>query len=100
MLDLGLNVWKPDRVIRRILFRLGLIDDKENIEQSIMVGREFSRQIAEPIRYIDTVMVKYRQMGDEEGFCLANGGICLEKNPRHVCGVNGYCTFDAHSASK
>jgi DNA-3-methyladenine glycosylase I len=95
MLELGLNVWKPDRVIRRILFRLGLIEDKENIGQSIMVGREFSRQIDEPIRYIDIVMVKYGQMGDEEGFGLANGGICLEKNPRcHACGVSEYCSFD------
>jgi len=71
MLDLGLNVWKPDRVIRRILFRLGFINDKDNIEQSIMVGKEFAHQIKEPIRYIDIVMVKYGQMGDEEGFGFA-----------------------------
>ena len=96
MLDLGLNVWKPDRVIRRILYRLGLINDKENIHQSMLVGKEFSRQIKEPIRYIDIVMVKYGQMGDEEGFGLPNGGICLEKSPRcHACGVREYCTFDA-----
>jgi DNA-3-methyladenine glycosylase I len=94
MLDLGLNVWKPDRVIRRILFRLGLISDKENIEQSILVGKEFSRQINEPIRYIDIIMVKYGQVGDEEGFGLTKGGICLEKNPRcHACGVTEYCTY-------
>jgi len=94
MLDLGLNVWKPDRVIRRILFRLGLISDKENIEQSIAAGKEFARQLSEPIRYIDIVMVKYGQMGDEEGFGLAKGGICLEKNPRcPVCGVKEYCTY-------
>jgi DNA-3-methyladenine glycosylase I len=100
MLDLGLNVWKPDRVIRRILLRLGLIPDKGDIEQSIIVGKEFSRQIKEPIRYVDIVMVKYGQMGDEEGFGLPNGGICLEKNPRcHICGVNEYCTFDAKNLS-
>ena len=54
--------WKPDRVIRRILFRLGLISEKEDIEQSIMVGKEFSRRINEPIRYIDIIMVKYGQI--------------------------------------
>lgn len=92
MLDLGLNVWKPDRVICRILFRLGLISDKDNINQAILVGKEFSRQINDPIRYIDIIMVKYGQMGDEEGFGLTNGGICLEKNPRcHVCGISEYC---------
>ena len=94
MLDLGLNVWKPDRVIRRILFRLGLISAKENIEESIMVGKKFSHRINEPIRYIDIIMVKYGQMGEEEGFGLAKGGICLEKNPRcPVCGINEYCNY-------
>ncbi len=95
MLDLGLNVWKPDRVICRILFRLGLINDEKNIEQAVNVGKEFSRQIQEPIRYIDIIMVKYGQMGDEEGFGLKNGGICLEKNPRcNICGVNEYCRYE------
>lgn len=94
MLDLGLNVWKPDRVICRILFRLGLISDEKNIEQAVNVGKEFSHQINEPIRYIDIIMVKYGQMGDEAGFGLTNGGICLEKNPRcNICGVKEYCTF-------
>ena len=92
MLDLGFNVWKPDRVICRILHRLNLIDDRENISQAIMVGKEFAHQIKEPIRYIDIVMVKYGQMGDEARFGLPNGGICLEKNPRcYACGVCEYC---------
>ena len=92
MLDLGFNVWKPDRVIRRILHRLDLIDDRENVDQSIVVGKEFSRQIKEPIRYIDIVMVKYGQVGNEIRFGLPNGGICLENNPRcYACGVREYC---------
>lgn len=94
MLDLGLNVWKPDRVICRILFRLGLIDNESNIEQAVTIGKEFSRQIQEPIRYIDIIMVKYGQVDDEEGFGLKNGGICLKNNPRcNVCGVNEYCRY-------
>ena len=69
------------------------VSGKDNIDQAIMVGKEFSRQINGPIRYIDIIMVKYGQMGDEEGFGLTNGGICLKKNPRcHECGVNEYCT--------
>jgi DNA-3-methyladenine glycosylase I len=100
MLDLGLNVWKPDRVICRILFRLGLTNDEDNIEQAIMAGKEFARQLKEPIRYIDIVMAKYGQIGDEKGFGLPNGGICLKKNPRcHLCGVNEHCTFDAKNLS-
>jgi DNA-3-methyladenine glycosylase I len=94
MLDLGLNVWKPDRVIRRILHRLGLINDREDIDQSILVGKKFSRQIKEPIRYIDIVMVKYGQLGNEEGFGLLNGGICLERSPRcYACSLSEYCNM-------
>lgn len=97
MLDLGLNVWKPDRVILRILKRLSLIDDTENTEknirQAIKVGREISSQVGLPIRYIDLLFVKYGQQGNEKPFGLENGGICLEKNPRcSICGIKEYCT--------
>jgi DNA-3-methyladenine glycosylase I len=79
MLELGLKVWKPDRVIRRMLFRLGLIKDVDNIEQAVEIGNLITDQVGEPIRYIDIVFVKYGQQGEEEGFGLK--GICLEKNP-------------------
>jgi DNA-3-methyladenine glycosylase I len=93
MLDLGLKVWKPDRVIRRILKRLGLIDNLEDIGQAITVGREIADQVGLPIRYIDIVFVKYGQMGEEESFGLPTG-ICLEKNPRcSICEVQEFCTF-------
>lgn len=93
MLDLGLKVWKPDRVIMRILFRLGLIDDIENIEKAVEVGKAIADQVGEPIRYIDIVFVKYGQQGEEEGFGLKTG-ICLEKNPRcEICGIKEYCNF-------
>ncbi len=93
MLDLGLKVWKPDRVICRILKRLDLIDDLEDIDQTIAVGREITDQVGLPIRYIDIVFVKYGQMGEEEGFGLTTG-ICLENNPRcSICGIKDYCTY-------
>lgn len=93
MLDLGLNVWKPDRVISRILKRLDLIDNLEDIDQAIKVGREIANQVKLPIRYIDIVFVKYGQMGEEEPFGLKTG-ICLEKNPRcSICEIQEYCTF-------
>ena len=94
MLDLGLPVWKPDSVICRILERLGLIDDRENIDQAVNVGREFAKHVPEPTRYIDIIMVKYGQKGSEEGFGLLEGGICLETNPRcSVCGIRDYCGY-------
>jgi len=91
MLDMGLNVWKPDRVICRILYRLGLIDDKNDIERAVKVGKEIAIKVGLPIRYIDIVFVKYGQRGAEEPFGL-DDGICLEKNPRcYLCGVTEYC---------
>ncbi len=97
MLDMGLNVWKPDRVICRILYRLGLIDDKNDIEKTVKVGREIATTVGLPIRYIDIIFVKYGQKGAEEPFGL-DDGICLEKNPRcHLCGVTEYCIRPAAS---
>ncbi len=93
MLDLGLNVWKPDRVICRILERLGLISDRNNTEEAIKVGKLFTIEIGLPIRYIDIIMVKYGQQGPEEPFGLKDG-ICLEKNPQcQVCGIVEYCGY-------
>lgn len=93
MLDLGLKVWKPDRVICRILKRLQLIDNLEDIDQAIKVGREIADQVELPIRYIDIIFVKYGQIGDEKPFGLKTG-ICLEKNPRcSICRINEYCTY-------
>jgi DNA-3-methyladenine glycosylase I len=91
MLDMGLNVWKPDRVICRILYRLGLIDDKEDIEKAVKVGREIAMKVGLPIRHVDIVIVKYGQRGAEEPFGL-DDGICLGSNPRcHLCGITEYC---------
>ena len=91
MLDMGLNVWKPDRVICRILYRLGLLDDKDDIERAVRVGREIAIRIGLPIRYIDIVFVKYGQRGAEDPFGL-DDGICLSNNPRcHLCRIKEYC---------
>ena len=96
MLDMGLNVWKPDRVVLRILNRLGLLDNKGDIEEAVRVGRRLAGEIGLPIRYIDIVFVKYGQRGEEEGFGLKNG-ICMETNPRcSICGITEYCQHMQH----
>jgi DNA-3-methyladenine glycosylase I len=93
MLDLGLKVWKPDRVICRILKRLGLLDNPNDIDRAVEIGREIADQVGEPIRYIDIIFVKYGQQGNEEPFGLQNG-ICLEKSPRcEICGISRYCRY-------
>lgn len=94
MLDLGLKVWKPDRVICRILKRLGLLKNPNDIDRAVELGKEIAEQVGEPIRYIDIIFVKYGQQGNEQPFGLQNG-ICLEKNPRcEMCGIREYCCFN------
>jgi DNA-3-methyladenine glycosylase I len=91
--DLGFNVIKPDRVLRRIFFRLGLINDEENIFHAIEIGRKFAEETKLPIRYIDIIFVTYGQVGAKAELGL-NNGICLEKNPNcKICGVSTYCKF-------
>jgi len=89
--DLGLNVLKPDRVICRIFSRLGFIDDVNNIDQTIKVGKDIAATTGYSIRYIDIIFVTYGQMGEDE--------ICLEKNPKcFVCGIKKYCDYYANNS--
>jgi len=89
--DLGFDVIKPDRVICRIFERLGLINNRKDIDQAIEVAREMSAATGHPIRYIDIILVNYGMVGEHEKFRL-KGGICLEKTPKcHECGVREYC---------
>ncbi|VVB87504.1 Methyladenine glycosylase [uncultured archaeon] len=91
--ELGFNVLKPDRVVCRIFSRLGLIDNKNETEQAIDVGRNFALITSNPIRYIDIIFVLYGQMGKKEYFGLEDG-ICLEENPKcKKCGVINFCKF-------
>jgi DNA-3-methyladenine glycosylase I len=92
--DIGMQVMKPDRVIMRIFYRLGLISDRNQIfEAAVTKGRKFSQETGYPIRYIDVIFVKYGQAGKDSYFDLSDG-ICLEKHPKcHICSVTEYCRF-------
>lgn len=94
MTDVGLPVLKPDRVIKRIFKRLGLIEDTEQNLKTVIQGRKMALETKFPIRYIDICFVKYGQKGKDEIFGL-NNGICLEKEPKcSICGIKEYCTFN------
>ena len=93
MTDLGLNVLKPDRVICRILYRLGMIGVENDIDRAVQVGRQISVATGHPIRYIDIVLVKYGQKGKGDKFGLLDG-VCLKNSPRcNICGVRQHCNF-------
>ncbi|MHC1731949.1 MAG: DNA-3-methyladenine glycosylase I [Bacteroidales bacterium] len=89
MTDIGLNVLKPDRVISRIFYRLGLIDNENDLLGAVKVGRAFSTATNLPIRYIDIIFVMYGQLNQEKIEC-----ICSEKNPKcQKCGVKTDCRY-------
>jgi len=100
LMEIGLPVLKPDRVIIRIFQRLGLIENTNNDEQflnAINQGREFAQVMGYPIRYIDIVFVHYGQMKSVEAGI--EKGICLETNPScKICGVTNYCNYYAQNS--
>lgn len=93
--DIGMPVLKPDRVVCRIFYRLGLIESKKQLLEAVIQGRKLSQATSLPIRYVDIVLVTYGQVGANDYFGIKNG-ICLEKNPKcNICGVKEYCDYYA-----
>lgn len=93
--DLGFkNVLKPDRVICRIFYRLGLINSDKDINGTIREGNNFAEATGNPIRYIDIIFAKYGQMGKSE-ILGTKDGICLERKPKcWICGVKDFCSYN------
>ena len=90
--DIGLPVLKPDRVICRIFERLGLIESRKNILETIIQGRKFAEATGLPIRYIDIVFVAYGQVRSSE-FGIERG-ICLEEKPSCIlCNAKSFCNY-------
>jgi DNA-3-methyladenine glycosylase I len=113
MTDIGLPVLKPDRVILRIFFRLGLIDTHkgkqlidtpegiklidthkgEQLLKTVIQGRKMSEVVSCPIRAVDYTLWRFGQEGNE--------GVCLENNPRcDICEVKKFCIYYAHMILK
>jgi DNA-3-methyladenine glycosylase I len=97
MMDIGLPVMKPDRVVARIFYRLGLIAREEikydsDAEAVVRQGEQFANTTGYPIRYIDIVFVCYGQVRSLD-IGLAQG-ICLKDRPRcKVCKVTNDCGY-------
>jgi len=86
LMDIGLNVMKPDRVLVRIFMRLGLIENENQYLKTIIQARKFAEATKHSIRYIDIIFVTYGQQGDD--------AICLEQNPKcKLCGLKIYCNY-------
>lgn len=93
MMDIGLNVLKPDRVILRVFSRLNLISDENDLKGAVRTGRAFSGATEFPIRYIDVIFVLYGQMNQEN-----ITSICTEKNPKcNICEASRFCKYSEMS---
>jgi DNA-3-methyladenine glycosylase I len=89
--DIGLPVLKPDRVISRMFFRLGLTDDESDLVGTIAAGQQLATATGFPIRYIDIVFVALGQVQSEA--LGIDRGICLKQPRCEVCGLKQYCRF-------
>jgi len=92
--DIGMDVLKPDRVIRRIFFRLGLLNSEGESEKELLdavfVGHKFAQATSYPIRYIDIIFVGYGQVRSSE--IGIDHGICLKDEPQcSICPLQKEC---------
>jgi DNA-3-methyladenine glycosylase I len=95
MMDIGLPVLKPDRVIVRIFRRLGILNepafDDDALLDNVNVGRQIALASGRSIRQVDLVLVLFGQVGGDDSFCLQKG-VCLERKPHcGVCKVRESC---------
>jgi len=92
--DIGFNVLKPDRVLCRICYRLGLVEKDNDFIGVIKSGRKLAAATKLPIRYIDIVLVLYGQVDEKKEFGLKSG-ICLSTNPKcELCGMYEFCVYE------
>lgn len=100
MMDIGIPVLKPDRVIERIFKRIGVV--REDLPEGdrlyaalLQAGQQFAAATGHPIRYIDMVFVCYGQVQAED--VGINRGICLSEEQGgpncKICGANSYCEY-------
>jgi endonuclease III len=90
--DLGFNVNKPDTVVCRILYRLGLIDSESDIENALIQVQNFANQTGNIGRYIDIILVKFGQKGNSPILGTKNG-ICLDNPNCSMCMLTSYCRY-------
>lgn len=85
--DIGCDVLKPDRVLCRIFYRLGLVRSETSFWDTVTIGRSIAKATGHPIRYIDIIFVTYGQVGKQ--------GICLSSKPKcNICGIESFCNYN------
>ncbi len=90
LMKIGFPMVKPDVMIMRVLFRLGLVngEDGEYIDQAVDVCLEIARLANIPPAFVDELLVK---VGQSEGV-----KICKKRKPLcEKCGLAEYCKYPA-----
>lgn len=101
LMDLKVDVLKPDRVVQRIFHRFGLIADPatrrkgEDLRQflfsAVAQGRRFSAATGKNIRLVD---ITFMAMGQEQIDKFRIEGTCLEQAPScPACQARPFCTY-------
>jgi DNA-3-methyladenine glycosylase I len=96
--DIGMPVAKPDRVLCRIFWRLGLIESEKYTLKTVFEAKKFAEATGYPVRYIDIVFVLYGQVSSDE-FGIERG-VCLDEPNCGNCGVTDYCNWYAQNKIK
>lgn len=86
LMMLGLPTVKPDRMVMRVLHRLGLIDSEKDIKKAVEICSEIAKLTDIPQSFLDLLLVK---IGQSEGVEL-----CTLNNPKcNLCGLEPYCEY-------
>lgn len=89
MTDLGLPVLKPDRVICRLLYRLGLLENEKQLFKTVLLGRRIAALSGRSVRYVDRVLVAHGQTATTEH--AFGSGVCTNKPNCGACSARSMC---------
>ncbi len=93
MMDVGLPVLKPDRVVLRVFTRLGIIPSEDHQLAAVMAGRHLATGMNEPIRFFDALVMAFGQESFPE-FGIRRG-ICLGTPRCDACTLHEHCHYYA-----
>lgn len=90
MTDLGLPVLKPDRVICRLLHRLGLLENEKQLFKAVLVGRRIAALAGRSNRYVDRILVAHGQTATTKH--AFGSGVCTDRPNCTRCSVRPLCS--------
>jgi|GEM_PF-853020 len=94
--DIGAKTIKPDRVIMRVLYRLGLVPNVQALDEARRICGAMAEETSFSHRYVDMVLVKFGHVVDDIDLGIGTG-ICLEANPQcQRCLVQTHCRYFQH----